>query len=111
MDLTSAFGMAFWEIHSGSGQRRALGALGSQNGPRPALASRRGAQWSEVEAVLNSKCAWQRHSELVLELLCAHDVRYEQLMDLCLLEKVGQPSVSLECSVHSLRPCGTPQVV
>jgi len=46
MDLTSAFGMAFWEIHSGSGQR---------------------AQWSEVEAVLNSK--------------------YEQLMDLCLLEK------------------------
>ena len=25
MDLTSAFGMAFWEIHSGSGQRMALG--------------------------------------------------------------------------------------
>ncbi|CAE7480030.1 unnamed protein product, partial [Symbiodinium pilosum] len=46
MDLTSAFGMAFWEILTGSRQR---------------------AQWSEVEAVLNSK--------------------YEQLMDLCLLEK------------------------
>ncbi|CAE7376886.1 ASPH [Symbiodinium natans] len=46
MDLTSAFGMSFWEIYTGSGQR---------------------ANWSEVEAVLNGK--------------------YEQLMDLCLLEK------------------------